>query len=579
MVVVPNGTNLNRPIGSTAWVRRMDEEALSPQKPADTVLRCDRCGAVDSLAGSKEDGWFCLETRGGCGRVTQPSGESHTDPAIESHVGANGTGPISSIIPAAGNLLHDGYPATDQGNAHRLVDHHGHIIRYTAAQNWLHWTGARWKMDDLGFLMRLAKDTVRSMVHSAGEILRLYKGDFRLDSKGKTVYGPEVAEAKKLINYAETSQSARKLKAMLELASSEPGIVMRSDDFDTDPFLFNCDNATIDLRTGEARTHEQSDYITKLCPTYYDPDAKAPSWDKFLLDVFKTPELVSYVQRVVGYCLTGDVTERAVFVHYGTGSNGKSTFLNTITDVVGGEYCARVGASSITGIGKNGPSPEIARLRGKRLASCIEIGEGKRLNEEFIKSLSGGAREKISARFLFSNHILEFVPEFKIHVAVNHRPEIKGQDLGIWSRIRLIPYTRTFGDSEKDLNLNAKLAKESSGILAWAVRGAVEWRQKGLVTPDVVKAATLEYREDMDDLADFIGLTYTYPEAVAGSGELYKAYREWSESRGERPCSQTAFGLKLAERGFQSGKDKGVRIWQGISLVPKPRTVDGDWTT
>lgn len=533
---------------------------------------CARCGAVAVVRDDQFHTLFCMDSLGGCGRPTgSPAAVAHDDPALERVIGSNGTGPISSIIPSEGNLLADGFPATDQGNAQRLTDHHGGLLRHTTAQGWLYWSGARWKADDMGFIMRLAKDTVRGMVHHAGETLRLFKGD--------TLHSEDVRSAKKLIKYAEESQSARKLKSMLELASSERGIVMRPDDFDSDPFLFNCDNATIDLRTGEPRIHEQTDYITKRCPTYFDADAKAPAWEKFLLDVFETPELVSYVQRVVGYCLTGDATERAVFVHYGTGSNGKSTFLNTITDVIGADYCARIGATAITGMGKDGPKPEIARLRAKRLATCIEIGDGRRLNEEIIKSVSGGARELISARFLFNNHILEFAPEFKLHLAVNHKPEIRGQDLGIWSRIRLIPYNRTFADNERDLGLVAKLGSEARGILAWAVRGALEWKSKGLVTPEVVKAATLEYREEMDDLGEFIGLTYAYPGASASAGELYASYKDWAEKRGDKPLNRNSFGRRLTERGLKGAKDRGVRVWHGIALVPQPRTVDSEWTT
>lgn len=540
----------------------MDEQEVVP-------LRCERCGA--EAARLVDNVWLCDGLLGGCNRPTVVKGEVHNDPALERVIGANGTGPINTRISEAGNLLPDGFPATDLGNAHRFVEQAGELVRHTAAQGWLHWTGARWKQDDMGFLITLAKDTVRVMVNYGGEVLQLYKGD--------NAHSQEVRQALKLIKYAGESQSARKLKSMLELASSERGIVMRPDDFDSEPMLFNCANCTIELPTGEARVHEKTDYLTKKCPTHYDPDAKAPAWDKFLLDVFQTPELVSYVQRVVGYCMTGDATERAVFVHYGTGSNGKSTFLNTITDVLGEDYCARIGSGTITGMAKDGPSPEIARLRGKRLASCIEMGDGRRLNEEVIKSLSGGAREKISARYLFNNHVMEFAPEFKLHMAVNHRPEIRGQDLGIWSRIRLIPYTRTFSDQERDLGLVARLRLEASGILAWAVRGAIEWRQRGLVTPDVVKIATMEYREEMDGLADFLGMTHEYSGATVGAGELYQVYRDWAEKRGDKPLNQNSLGRRLTERGLKSGKERGVRVWHGLSLVPQPRTVDSDWTT
>lgn len=488
----------------------------------------------------------------------------HEDPAFERVVQSNGHGPLSTVVEKHPHALLDGLPATDIGNAHRLCRNHGSNFRYVSEFGWLVWTGARWHKDRTDLMMRYAKDTVRSMIHDAGEDLSLFHKDLE--------HKDDLKRAKEMLKHAESSSSGRRLKSMVELAQSEASVVLKPEDLDSDKLLLNCANGTVDLSNGQPGPHDQSNLITRLCPTHYDQEAICPTWDKFLLDVFQTPALVEYVQRAIGYCLTGIGTEQVVFIHYGTGSNGKSTFLNTIQKVMGEEYASQIDAGSITAGRRGTANNDIARLRGKRLVSCIEVGEGRKLNESLVKQFTGG--EKIAARFLFKE-FFEFEPEFKLHIAANHKPEVQGQDYGMWRRVRLIPYKRTFRDSEKDPSLQSKLVAEAPGILAWMVRGAAMWRTHGLTTPEVVQEATLAYKDEMNELGDFLDtFTWKNPLMSCGASDLYKKYKEWDEARGNRPMTQTAFGRRLGDLGYESRKERGVRVWHGLTTEPQPMTLD-----
>lgn len=479
---------------------------------------------------------------------------ANDDPAFERFVAANGTGPISTQALDHPEALLDGFAASDIGNAHRICVHHGHLFRYVSEWGWIVWTGARWHKDRTDLMMRLAKDTVRGMIHSAGETLTLFRHDKE--------HRDDLTAAKEMIKHAEATSSKNRLKAMIELSQSESGTVALSETFDADPMLFNCDNATIHLETGEPTIHEPSDYITRLSETPYEAEAKCPTWDKFLMDVFQTQPLIDYIQRVIGYCLTGSGKEQVVFIHHGTGSNGKSTFLNTVMKVLGEDYAAQIDASSITGKGRSGANNDVARLRGKRFVSSIEVGEGRSLNEALVKQFTG--EDKIAARFLFKE-FFEFQPEFKLHIAANHKPEVRGQDNAMWRRVRLIPYRRVFNDQEKDPGLPAKLLAEKAGILAWAVRGALAWLKDGLVTPEVVKEATIAYRDEMNDLGEFLeAFTWRGVSYSCAAGELYSQYRVWTEERHDKPMTQQAFGRRMHDLGFEHGKDRGVRVWHGL---------------
>lgn len=422
------------------------------------------------------------------------------------------------------------------------------------------WSGSRWRKDDTEAMMRLAKDICRSMTVDAAQHIK----DWATDKD-------QVKRGKAMLKHSEVSQSIGKLKAMVEAAKTEPGIVMRTTEFDVEPLLLNCENCTVDLRTSEARVHEMSDYITRKVPTTFDENATCPTWEKFLLDVFGDPALIAYIQRVLGYCLTGDTREQVVFIFHGSGSNGKSTLLQTVLRILGNDYATQLNSTTITMHREGGANNDVAALQGIRFVSCIEVGDGKKLNEELVKQFTG--QDRLRARFLYKESF-EFEPQFKLLMAANHKPEVRGQDHGMWRRVRLIPFTRTFTDDQKDPLLPAKLMAEKNGILAWMIRGAKEWLEKGLVTPDVVKRATVAYKEEMNELGDFLEtFTWRGEGLSCAAGGLYAKYREWAESRHDRPMTQTAFGRRMGDLGYEAAKERGVRVWHGLSTEPQARTL------
>lgn len=438
------------------------------------------------------------------------------------------------------------YHLTDLGNAKRLVALHGDNLRYChPVGRWYVWDGRRWSEDATAAVERLAKETVQAMYAEAA----------RIDDD----------EARKaLVKHALRSEGKDRLAAMIWLARSEPGIPVLPEELDRDPYLLNVANGTLDLRTGELRPHRREDLITRLIDVEYDPEAQCPLWLAFLNRITDgNQELISYLQRAVGYCLTGDVSEQVLFIAYGTGANGKTVFLRTLLNLLGpyGKptdpelLLARYGEAHPTGI---------ADLMGARLAVVLETEEGRRLNETLTKWLTGG--DRLKARKMRQD-FFEFEPTHKIWIATNHKPTIRGTDYAIWRRIRLIPFNVTIPEDERDPHLVDKLRAELPGILAWAVRGCLAWQREGLGLPEDVKKATQAYREEMDLLADFLAeCCATGPDKKVPAKQLYEAYRNWCEKNGEQPVSQKAFGMRLTERGFLREK-KGIYWWYGIGLL------------
>ncbi|MFN3763256.1 MAG: phage/plasmid primase, P4 family, partial [Anaerolineae bacterium] len=322
---------------------------------------------------------------------------------------------------------------------------------------------------------------------------------------------------------------------------------------------------TIDLRSGELRPHNPDDLITKIAPVDYIPDAQAPTWEAFLHRIMDGNErLIAFLQRAVGYSLTGDTSERVLFILYGTGANGKTTFLETLRALLG-DYGIQAPADTLLVGRENAVPNDIARLRGARFIAVSEISEGRRLAEVLVKSLTG--RDTITARFLYSE-FFEFRPEGKIWLATNHKPIIRGTDKAIWDRIRLIPFTVTIPEAEQDKHLVEKLKRELPGILAWAVRGCLEWQTSGLGVPEEVRSATEAYRAEMDVIGAFIAdRCILSAGARVKAGDLYEAYRKWCEENKEEPLNKIAFGLRLAERGLVSERDMHARYWRGIGLL------------
>jgi putative DNA primase/helicase len=374
---------------------------------------------------------------------------------------------------------------------------------------------------------------------------------------------------KALKRHALRTESAARLMAMIRLASSERSIMVKPDAFDVDPMLLNTLNCVIDLRDGTPYEHDKARRLMKQIGTEYDPDAQCPAWKAYLEKIMDgNTNLILFLQKALGYSLTGLTNEQVVFFLHGSGSNGKSTFLETIRYILG-DYSKNTPTSTIMRRGdSSGVNNDVARLPGVRLVTAVETDEGQQLSEATIKSITGG--DTIVARFLFGE-FFEFKPTFKLWLACNHLPTITGTDNGIWRRIRRIPFTVKIREDEKDPQLPAKLQAEAPGILNWMINGCLLWQEDGLGIPDEIAEANKEYQSEMDTLAAFIQecCVTTSSNLKAPATDLYKAYQQWSDSSGEKTLSQTAFGKKLAERGFAKGRNSfGRVIWEGIGVRP-----------
>jgi putative DNA primase/helicase len=442
-------------------------------------------------------------------------------------------------------------PLTQYGNAERLARQHGDSVRYLQKWNrWLEWDGTRWVADETGAIVRRAKATARSISREAAQ-------------------AHSETDRDAIRSWAKASESKGHIMAMIEMARSEKGIPLSPDELDRDPWAFNCLNGTLDLRSGELRPHQREDLISKLAPVRYDSHATCPTWDAFLDRIMAgNQNLVEYLQRVLGYCLTGKVGEQALFFGYGTGANGKSTLLRVFLDLMG-DYGKQGAPELLIAKGQGDHPTAIADLRGARLVSLIEVEEGKRFAEVLVKWLTGD--DRIKARFMFQD-FFEFEPTHKIFLAANHKPTIRGTDHAIWRRICLIPFAVTIPEQEQDKQLTEKLRAEFPGILRWAVQGCLAWQGRlegaGLNPPEEVRAAREEYRHDMDVIQQFIDeCCVLRPNSRTGSGKLHEAYRKWAERNGDKDIlSNKAFTARLTGRGLEMKRRNTGTVWQGITL-------------
>ena len=437
---------------------------------------------------------------------------------------------------------------TDLGNAERLVYRFGDNIRYCHHwKKWLIWDGCRWCPDETNQINELAKKTVIKIYHEAKHT----EDDNRRQA---------------LARHAVSSESESKIRAMVSLAQSDASIAIRPDAFDQDKFLFNCLNGTINLKTGNIYPHRKEDYITKIARVYFDPTARCPQWQKFLNRIMDSNEnLIEFLKRAVGYSLTGDVSEQCLFIFFGSGANGKSTFLRAV-NMISGDYGQQTATETLL-VRQRGAIPnDIARLKGARFITASEAEAEQRLAESLIKQMTGG--DIISARFLHQEWF-DFEPTYKIFLGTNHKPVIKGTDYAIWRRIKLVPFEVTIPEQERDRDLLNKLQDELPGILAWAVNGCLEWQKNGLGVPEEVSEATKEYKNEMDIISDFINECCIEGEGYhVLSRDLYNTYKEWCDENGDYPVKKNSFSRRLGEKGFVSSRmgQGGARGWRGVKL-------------
>lgn len=449
-------------------------------------------------------------------------------------------------VPAGAPLDLDAYRGTDDANAVLFLQSHGADVRFCPPwDKWLLWTGSHWRIDDRLDIHRLAADIPRLLYRRAGE-------------------AADSSERRKIATLAGKLERTA-LRATMLIAVRHHVVVHHSD-LDKGRFLLNCRNGTVDLRTGTLRPHDRADLLTHDTEIPYSPTAACPTWTRFLLDVFAgDADLIQFVQRAVGYSLTGDVREQVLLIPYGVGSNGKSVFLNILRRLLG--KLAWQAAPDLLLADKQRRHPtEQADLFGKRVIVCQETGEGRRFNETLVKQLTGG--DAITARRMHEDN-WSFDPTHKLWLSTNHRPEIRGTDYAIWRRIRLIPFSVQFTDDSsprKDPTMEERLTAELPGILAWAVAGCLDWQKHGLGTASAVKAATASYQAEMDVLAAWLGdCCVMHRNAKARASALYRTYAEWCERGGEHAENQRKFGQRLAERGLQRYSNDGV-WYRGIGL-------------
>ena len=479
-------------------------------------------------------------------------------------------------VPAAQHLC------TDQANAERLIQHYGKRLIVVAGE-WLAWQGDKW---------------LRSEKHVHQFAMKLSK-HIKAEANGwlaKTAKDPEEAKqnaaiAKALMAWSVKSESAATIKAAIGLAKK----VMAPDtvQLDRDDWLLNCLNGTVDLRTGVLKDHDPEDYITRILPLEYDPNAKCPVWEAVLLKVTcevdqpRAP-VAAFLHRWFGYCCTGSTREQVFVVHYGGGANGKSTVLDAVASVLG-DYAGTAAPGMLVSSGKDRHPTEIADLCGRRMMTAHETADGGMLREEFIKQATGS--DRLKGRLMRAN-FSEFEPTHKLQLLTNHKPVIKGQDHGIWRRVVLVPYTARWGSAEevaagaatyvREDRIAERLEAEKQGILAWLVRGAAEWYETGLRAPDTVMAASRDYRAEQDRMAQFIAECCEVGpghEVILADdfGGLYPAYREWCQEAGSYALAKKRMfeevqrvvpAVRKEERKVQSAEKRKTRVFLvGMGLL------------
>lgn len=451
------------------------------------------------------------------------------------------------------------YNRTDLGNSERFVARHGDKVRFVKEWGWLLYDGRRWLKVDQARIVELAKDTVRAMQKEATGI----EDNNERKDQGKWAFDCE---------------SDFRLSAMVKLAKG--ALYADATDFDTSAWLLNVLDGTIDLKTGELQGHNPNDLITKLAPVEYHGVSDGKRFEMFLMEVFNNDvELVDYVQRAVGYSLTGQTTEDKFFMAYGSGRNGKTTLFGVIQTMLG-DYASTASSSLILSQG-NFPkqSYDLAALIGTRFVTVSETESDKKLDVSTVKQLTGGDMVSAAAKY---EKTVTFRPQLKLFLSTNNKPEVNEVSPAIWARIKLIPFDVSFQGRE-ETDLEEKLVAELPAIIRWAVEGTKKWQAVGLNEPASVLEATKEYKEDEDDLAEFIDSHIVRQVgATVKSKVLYDAYMKWLDpdvkAAGDN-LDNKQFGKEITKR-YKSKRTNGGMVYLGIALKgslteKENRAVDG----
>jgi putative DNA primase/helicase len=411
---------------------------------------------------------------------------------------------------------------------------YGGDLRFTAAWGrWNQWNGTSWERDDTLDVFDMVRQLCREVSSSCGD-----------EKLGRRI------------------GSASTVAAVERLVRADRRHAATVDQWDADPWLLNTPGGTVDLRTRVLRAASRDDYCTKT--TDATPGGECPLWMDFLSRVTdRNVGLHEFLQRLCGYSLTGITREHALFFLYGTGANGKSVFINTISGVMG-DYAKTAPIETFTASVTEQHPTDLAGLRGSRLVTTTEIEDGKRWAESKLKRITGG--DKVPARFMRQD-FFEFTPQFKLLIAGNHKPGIRAVDEAMRRRIHLVPFTVTIPVGERDEELTEKLRAEWGGILRWAIDGCSAWQRQGLNPPAIVRDATEEYLAAEDAIGTWLeercDIEPTYSSTVA---DLYASWRGWCDQNGEPVCSRKRFSQNLDTRGFARERSPGARRFRGLAL-------------
>ena len=443
---------------------------------------------------------------------------------------------------------------SDTGNASMMVSIYGDTLRYDhKRKRWLRWGKHRWETNYDGHISRLAQEIARERQRRALAIK---------DLEGR----------KKEFSWGISSESRGKVEACVALAKIMEPIADDGTNWDRDIMLLGTPNGVVDLRMGELREGKAEDRITMSTGVDFNPDAKCPRWEQFLIEIFEDAELIDWLWRVLGYSVMGETTEQIFMVGHGEGSNGKSKFFEAVCNALG-DYAYYTPFATF-GLPAPSSTNDLAALEHRRFVTSSETNIGTRLNIERIKAVSGG--DKMTARFLYQE-FETYQPHLKLWLFVNHLPDINDDTIATWRRVRLIPFTKTFIREAEDKRLGDKLKAEAQGILTWLVRGCLEWQKRGLTpVPQCVRAATGEYRMETDTIMSFIN-----DRCVKGEGEevrarqLYLTYKTWAEGAVGRNkvLTETAFGRQMGKKYEKKEKAKGI-YYLGIDLADKGRYIN-----
>lgn len=584
------------------WMLRLALDAAptavaAPAIPASVEptpeLLDDLRSALATLPANNRTDWIAagaaLRQLGDVGRdlwiewsATSPKHDPQRDPDAWETLGHDSTGPAAvfaraqragwinprSMLATAARVLADGTtttpgepagahsPCSHLSNAHRIVQHFGDRLLYVEGIGWHTWSPP-WKHDELA---------TRRVVQGLGRIIAaeaVSMGDWVAAAPDKPQRELREKALVERFKWASLSESEKVLEPSLRMAAAL--LNCKAADLDANPDLLGLPGGVLDLRTGSARPHLQADRVTKVAGCDFDATAPAPTWTGFVAEILGgDADLIDYVQKLAGYTLSGRRGEHLLPILYGSGANGKSTFIGALQSMLG-EYASSAAPGLLIQRSADQHASATSDLQGRRLVVVSETGEFGRLNEEQVKALTGG--DRVHARRLYQS-AFEFDPTHLLMLQTNHRPRVAGTDEGIWRRLRLIPFTVTVPPERRDPDLPAKLRAELPGILAWCWRGLQAHGREGFRTPAAVRAATAEYRSASDQVGAWLAECCTESRAgTVPAAELYASYSAWCAMNGERPRSQRDLGLRLTERGFEQRKGAGgSRRWDGLKI-------------